>query len=107
MLAVVTALGVAGCSGVQARERGDSLLLGTAMRTINPPLGVPLVGYPSGRPNTGVALDLCARAAVFGTPGNTDPAAALVVLDLLRSPCCGQTNQSLSLKHRLTHSGCA
>src|SRR5437867_6879573 len=50
VLAVVTALGVAGCSGVQVRERGDSLLLGTAMRTINPPLGVPLVGYPSGRP---------------------------------------------------------
>ncbi len=72
-----------GCSGPQARPVGETLLLGTAMRTINPALGVPLVGYPSGRPNTGVALDLCARAAVFGTPGRAEPVAALVVLDLI------------------------
>ena len=41
------------------------------------------VGYPSGRPNTGVALDLCARAAVFGTPGKAEPQAAIIVLDLI------------------------
>ena len=72
-----------GCGGPQVRPPGEAILLGTAMRTINPQPGVPLVGYPSGRPNTGVALDLCARAAVFGTPGKAEPAAALVVLDLI------------------------
>jgi sialidase-1 len=72
-----------GCAGPQAQPAGEALLLGTAMRTINPQPGVPLVGYPSGRPNTGVALDLCARVAVFGTPGKAEPQAALVVLDLI------------------------
>jgi len=72
-----------GCAGPQTRPAGEAILLGTAMRTINPELGVPLVGYPSGRPNTGVALDLCARAAVFGMPGKTEPVAALVVLDFI------------------------
>ncbi len=72
-----------GCAGPQLRPGGGPILLGTAMRTINPRPGVPLVGYPSGRPNTGVALDLCARAAVFGVPGRAEPVAALVVLDLI------------------------
>jgi sialidase-1 len=72
-----------GCAGPEARPADEAILLGTGMRTINPPPGVPLVGYPSGRPNTGVALDLCARAAVFGTPGRAEPAAALVVLDFI------------------------
>lgn len=79
-LALTVALG---CGAPAVREGGDALLLGTAMRSINPAPGVPLVGYPSGRPNTGVALDLCARAAVFGVPGKTEPAAAIVVLDLI------------------------
>lgn len=72
-----------GCAGSEARPASDAILLGTAMRTINPALGVPLVGYPNGRPNTGVALDLCARTAVFGTPGRAEPQAAIVVLDLI------------------------
>lgn len=73
-----------GCtSAPEVHHPGEAILLGTATRTINPPPGVPLAGYPSGRPNTGVALDLCARAAVFGTPGRAEPAAALVVLDLI------------------------
>jgi sialidase-1 len=74
-----------GCSAAPpARPGSPPILLGTAMRTINPKAGVPLVGYPTGRPNTGVALDLCARVAVFGTPEKPEPQAALVVLDLLQ-----------------------
>lgn len=61
----------------------EPILLGTAVRPISPPLGVPLMGYPSPRPNTGVAMDLFARAAVFGQTNNSRPAAALVVLDIL------------------------
>jgi sialidase-1 len=76
-------LAALGCSGPQPRPVAEAILLGTAMRTVSPAPGVPLVGYPSGRPNTGVALDLCARVAVFGAPGNSEPAAALVVLDLI------------------------
>ncbi|MBI3855326.1 MAG: exo-alpha-sialidase [Planctomycetes bacterium] len=72
-----------GCSGPEARPETEAILLGTAVRTISPPPGIPLVGYPSGRPNTGVALDLCARVAVFGMPGKSEPAAALVVLDFI------------------------
>jgi Neutral/alkaline non-lysosomal ceramidase, N-terminal len=83
VLGVLMLLCLAGCSGLQPRARKSSLLLGTGVRTITPPLGVPLVGYPSPRPNTGVGLDLCARAAVFGTPGKSEPEAALVVLDLI------------------------
>src|SRR5438876_1377407 len=72
-----------GCAGPEPRPVAEAILLGTAVRTINPAPGVPLVGYPSGRPNTGVALDLCARAAVFGIPGRAEPAAAIVVLDFI------------------------
>jgi neutral ceramidase len=59
------------------------LQLGVASRTINPRAGVPLVGYPSERPNTGVALDLCVRAAIFGEAGGARPSAALLVLDTI------------------------
>jgi hypothetical protein len=52
-------------------------------RTINPPLGLGLVGYPSERPNTGVGLDLCVRAAVFAAPDAPAPQAALLVLDVI------------------------
>ena len=69
VLAAVASLCFVGWSAIQPQSREGSILLGTAVRTITPPLGVPLVGYPGPRPNTGVALDLCARAAVFGTPG--------------------------------------
>lgn len=58
-------------------------LLGTACATINPPLGLPLVGYPTPRPNTGVAMDLCVRAAVFGAGERHAPEAALVVIDTI------------------------
>ena len=61
----------------------STILLGTAARTINPPEGLPLVGYPRGRPNTGVALDLFARAAVFGAAQTRVPAAAIIVLDTI------------------------
>ena len=44
----------------------QDLLVGAASVPINPPLGLPLIGYPSNRPNTGVALDLCLRAALWG-----------------------------------------
>src|SRR5665647_139651 len=60
-----------------------TILLGTAARTINPPQGLPLVGYPSGRPNTGIALDLFARATVFGSAQTKAPSAALIVLDTI------------------------
>lgn len=59
------------------------LQVGAAMRTINPPLGAPLIGYPSDRPNTGIGLDLCVRAALFGPAGSGTPASAVVVLDTL------------------------
>jgi neutral ceramidase len=79
----VLLLAAAACGAPAPRPAESPLLLGTAMRVISPPPGVPLVGYPSGRPNTGVALDLCARAMVFGSPGRPEPEAALVVLDLI------------------------
>lgn len=60
-----------------------TILLGTAARTINPPQGLPLVGYPSGRPNTGIALDLFARATVLGSAQTKAPSAALIVLDTI------------------------
>ncbi len=82
--ALAAALAVPACGAPVPHPPEETILVGTAMRTINPPLGAPLVGYPSGRPNTGVALDLCARAAAFGTPGNAEPAAALVVLDVIQ-----------------------
>jgi len=83
VLAALTSLCFAGWSGIPLQSRDGSILLGTAVRTITPPIGIPLVGYPRPRPNTGVALDLCARIAVFGTPGKSEPEAALVVLDLI------------------------
>jgi hypothetical protein len=61
----------------------SNILLGTAFRTINPPQGLPLIGYPKGRPNTGVAVDLCARVLVLGNAQTKSPAAAIVVLDTL------------------------
>jgi hypothetical protein len=61
----------------------STILLGTGLRTINPPLGLPLIGYPHGRPNIGVAVDLCARVIVMGTAASRKPAAAIVVLDTL------------------------
>ena len=66
-----------------ASEKSATILLGTAAKTINPPVGMLMVGYGNGRANTGVALDLFARAAVFGTVGSEKPAAAMVVLDTL------------------------
>ena len=54
-----------------------------AKEKINPPLGEPLRGYPTGRPNTGIGLDLYARAAVFGDAAGK-PKAALVVLDTIQ-----------------------
>jgi len=83
LLAALAVLGLSGCAGAQAGRCDSVILLGTATRTISPPPGAPLVGYPKPRPNTGVALDLCARAAVFGTPGKAGPDGALVVLDLI------------------------
>ncbi|MBI3829510.1 MAG: hypothetical protein HY291_08335 [Planctomycetes bacterium] len=60
----------------------QGLVLGTACVPINPRPGVPLVGY-SDRINTGVALDLCLRVAVFGHVEEQTPACALLVLDTL------------------------
>lgn len=62
-----------------------TILLGTGCRSINPPLGLPLVGYPNPgqRANRSVGTDLFARAAVFGSPQNGAPSAAIVVLDTL------------------------
>lgn len=61
----------------------SALLAGAAVETINPPSGLPLVGYPRDRPNTGVSLSLCLRALVFARPEDDRPAAALLVLDTL------------------------
>ncbi len=55
--------------------------VGMACRSMNPPLGTVIVGFPGVRPNTGIDLDLCARAAVFAEPGADRPSAAMVVLD--------------------------
>ena len=52
-----------------AKDPDSAVQVGAAVRTINPPVGLPLVGYPSPRPNTGVSLDLCARALVFAESG--------------------------------------
>jgi hypothetical protein len=69
---------------VASQERAsDRILVGTASRTINPPEGSLLIGFPPRRPNTGVALDVCSRVAVFGETGQDAPAAALVVLDVI------------------------
>ncbi|MCY3017706.1 MAG: hypothetical protein NTW87_01565, partial [Planctomycetota bacterium] len=71
-------------SGAKPMEScSQDLLVGAASVPINPPLGLPLIGYPSNRPNTGVALDLCLRAALFGGADSDSPAAALLVLDTL------------------------
>ena len=43
-----------------------SIFLGTAARSINPPVGMLMVGYGNGRANTGVAIDLNARATLPG-----------------------------------------
>jgi hypothetical protein len=50
---------------------------------MNPPEGLLLAGYPNQRPNTGVVLDLCARAAVFGDAATGAPMAALLVMDTI------------------------
>jgi len=68
-----------------AETNAGTILLGTAYRTINPTEGMWLIGYPhpEKRANTGVGLDLCVRAAVFGSPEIETPLAAIVVLDTL------------------------
>jgi neutral ceramidase len=66
---------------VTSPASSKSLLIGAASITINPPLGMPLVGYPKDRPNSGVAIDLCVRAVVFGE--DDKPTAALLVIDTL------------------------
>jgi len=63
----------------------NALWLGVAKEKINPPLGEPLRGYPTGRPNTGIGLDLYARVAVFGNKADK-PAAVLAVLDTIQVP---------------------
>ena len=65
------------------KKTGKTLFLGTAREKLVPPEGVELVGYPKPRPNTGVAKDLYARAAVFGASGSDAPGAALIVLDTI------------------------
>jgi hypothetical protein len=67
------------------RAASSPLWLGVAKEKINPPLGEPLRGYPRGRPNTGIGLDLYARSFVFGR-GRSKPAASLTVLDTLQVP---------------------
>ena len=62
---------------------GGSVLVGAGCVVINPPLGAALVGYPKGRPNAGVGLDLCARAVAFAAPGAKAPQGALVVIDTI------------------------
>jgi hypothetical protein len=61
------------------------LWLGVSKKTVNPPKGARLMGYPSERPNTGVESDLHVRTAVFGA-GPGKPGAALVVIDNLYAP---------------------
>jgi len=61
----------------------DAILVGTAVEIITPKVGAKLSGYPNERISDGVALDLCARAAVFAEVGQDTPAAALVVLDTI------------------------
>src|SRR5258707_301408 len=69
-------------------EKSNSIVLGVSSRTINPPLGLWLIGYPNPfkRANTGVAMDLCARAAIFALPGAQTCSAAMVVLDTMVVP---------------------
>ena len=59
----------------------QAIQAGLAIHTINPPAGLPLIGYPNDRPNVGVAMDLYARAVVFGN--GTAPVAAVVTLDTI------------------------
>jgi hypothetical protein len=65
---------------------GDLVQVGVGCVTINPPLGVELVGYPKPRANTGIDLDLCARAMAFASPGAKAAEAALVVVDNIGTP---------------------
>jgi neutral ceramidase len=70
-------------AGAAAVAVSETILVGSACVAVNPPLGVALVGYPSPRPNTGVGLDLCARAMAFFHEGEAVPRAAMVVVDNL------------------------
>jgi len=63
----------------------NTLWLGVAKEKINPSLGVPLRGYPEGRPNTGIGSDLYARVAVFGNKADK-PTTVLAVLDTIQVP---------------------
>ncbi|NLF30000.1 MAG: hypothetical protein GX591_03835 [Planctomycetes bacterium] len=65
------------------RSARDTIQMGMGCEAINPPLGVPLAGYPNKRENTGGELDLCVRVAVFAEAASPSPAAAMVVLDNL------------------------
>ncbi len=58
---------------------------GSAARVISPPTGLSLIGYPNPhlRANTGVGIDLFARAVVFGESNPDRPQAAIVVIDTL------------------------
>jgi len=70
---------------ITRKRSGAKLWLGVAKEKINPTLGVPLRGYPHGRANTGIGLDLYARAFAFGN-GPNKPAASLTVLDTIQVP---------------------
>lgn len=70
---------------IEPTDSRNALWLGVAKEKINPPLKEPLRGYPTGRPNIGIGLDLYSRAAVFGNKAGK-PAAVLVVLDTLQVP---------------------
>jgi hypothetical protein len=67
-------------------NRGEFIQAGAACVTINPPVGMELVGYPPRRPNTGIDLDLCARAIAFASPGAKSAEAAIVVMDNIGAP---------------------
>ena len=64
-------------------DGADRIVVGTAVEVMTPPVGSKLAGYPGERVSDGVALDLCARAIVFGEVGEDTPAAALVVMDTI------------------------
>lgn len=81
-------------------DRKNTLWIGVAKEKINPPPGVPLRGYPHGRPNTGIGLDLYARCAVFGNSSRR-PAAALIALDTLHATADVVKEMRLAIAKRI------
>lgn len=68
---------------------------GYAKKTINPPLGTPIVGYYRERLTKGIIDDLCVRAAAFDD-GSSRSVVIAIDLCLLNAATCTQIRQSIS-----------